>query len=153
MAPRPAILDIRGDALLMALECRPLLVKPNREELAHTLGCALGTDRELQVAMRELNDRGATWVMVTDGAGPVWASSAEQVYRIRPPRVEVVNPIGSGDCAAAGIAEALTRGVDPLGAICHGIAAAIENVGQLLPARIDPEFVARRAEHCTAERI
>ena len=30
----PAILDIRGPELLAALECRPLLVKPNREELA-----------------------------------------------------------------------------------------------------------------------
>ncbi len=36
--PCPAVLDFRGPQLLAALECRPLVVKPNREELGRTLG-------------------------------------------------------------------------------------------------------------------
>ncbi|HEY2840287.1 MAG TPA: PfkB family carbohydrate kinase, partial [Pirellulales bacterium] len=34
----PAILDARGPELLAALDCRPLVVKPNREELGMTFG-------------------------------------------------------------------------------------------------------------------
>jgi 1-phosphofructokinase family hexose kinase len=131
------ILDIRGPELLAALDCNPFLVKPNREELSKTFNRALTTDEELHAAMRELNARGARWVVVTQGVNAVWASNDGAVYRFDPPHVpNVVNPIGSGDCLAAGIAWSTARGIDPLKAISFGIAAAADNVGQLLPGRI-----------------
>jgi len=49
--PGRAILDIRGPELLAALERQPLLVKPNREELARTVGRALGTDDDVRAAI------------------------------------------------------------------------------------------------------
>jgi fructose-1-phosphate kinase PfkB-like protein len=88
--------------------------------------------------MREFNDRGAEWVVVTNGAAAVWASHRGKLYRFQPPRIEnVVNPIASGDCLAAGIACAIASGKDMIDAIQFGIAAAADNVGQLLPARVD----------------
>lgn len=56
--PCPAILDFRGEGLLAALDLRPLVVKPNREELAQTVGQPLDDDRQLLDAMRSLNRRG-----------------------------------------------------------------------------------------------
>ena len=139
-----AILDIRGPELLAALECRPFCVKPNRDELASTLNRALTTDDDLHTAMRELNDRGAEWVVVTHGADAVWATNDKKLYKFQPPRVEiVVNAIGSGDCLAAGIAWAAASGLDMLDAIQFGIAAAGDNVSQLLPARIDATRIAQ----------
>ena len=70
--PCPVVLDFRGPGLLGVLDLKPLVVKPNRQELAETLGRPLGTDDELRSAMRELNRRGAQWVIVTQGSGPVW---------------------------------------------------------------------------------
>jgi 1-phosphofructokinase family hexose kinase len=138
-----AILDIRGRELLAALESRPFCVKPNRDELSATLGRALASDDELHTAMRELNERGAEWVVVTHGADAVWASHGEKLYKFLPPRIQsVVNPIGSGDCLAAGIAWATASGKDMIEAIQFGIAAACDNVGQLLPARIDARRIA-----------
>ncbi|HEV3138440.1 MAG TPA: PfkB family carbohydrate kinase, partial [Pirellulales bacterium] len=64
-----------------------------------------------------------------------------------------VNPIGSGDCLAAGIGWGLARGMEPLAAIRLGIAAAAENVQQLLPARLDPEKVLARTESILAEQV
>jgi fructose-1-phosphate kinase PfkB-like protein len=137
-----AILDIRGPELLSALDCRPFCVKPNREELALTLGRKLASDDDLHAAMRDLNDRGANWVVVTQGPNAVWASQGGTLYRFQPPRVErAINPIGSGDCLAAGIAWATAAGREMLDAIRFGIAAAVDNVGQLLPARIDAERI------------
>jgi tagatose 6-phosphate kinase len=148
-----AVLDIRGQELLEALACHPFLVKPNREELAGSLGRPLETDAQLKGALRELNERGATWAVVTHGAEPVWASSQNTFYRFESPAVEVVNPIGSGDCLAAGIGWGLARDMEPIEAIRLGIAAAAENVRQLLPSRLDPAHVLARKDSVFAEQI
>jgi fructose-1-phosphate kinase PfkB-like protein len=140
-----AILDVRGPELLAALEQQPLLVKPNRAELRMTLGRSLDTDDELHAAMREINQRGATWALVSQGKDAVWLTSREATWQFTPPRVAVVNPIGCGDCLAAGIAWRLDAGDDVPQAVRYGIAAAAENATMLLPGRLDPVLVERRA--------
>jgi 1-phosphofructokinase family hexose kinase len=142
----PVLLDVRGPELLAALPRRPFLAKPNREELARTLAQDLSDDASLLQAMRKLNERGAEWVLVTSGARPAWVAHGGCCWRIEACPVTAVNPIGSGDCLAAGIAWGLTRGEAPLDAIRLGIAAAAENVGQLLPGRIDPARVLQRRD-------
>lgn len=135
--PGRVVLDARGESLLAALEMKPFVVKPNREELGQTLGRVPTTEAELVEAMHEINRRGAEWVVVSQGEDVLWVSSAERVFRAQPPHVEVVNPIGSGDCLAAGIAWALEAGRPMPDAVRYGMAAAAENVRQLLPARLD----------------
>lgn len=152
--PCPAVLDFRGEGLLSVLDLKPYVVKPNREELARTVGRALATDAELVEAMQSLNRRGARWVVITQGAGPVWVSSTSEVHRLDPPPVdEVVNPIASGDAMAAGIAWATREGRPLVEAVRLGIAAAAENLRDLLPCRLDPARVQRRAEDVRVERI
>jgi tagatose 6-phosphate kinase len=146
MGSRRVLLDAQGDPLLAALECRPLIVKPNREELQLTLRQSLSCDADLHAAMRELADRGAQWVVVSQGKDVLWISSATKRYRALPPQVEVVNPIGSGDCLAAGIANALDRGYEMPGAVRYGLAAASESIRHVLPARLDPLRVSALAE-------
>ncbi len=133
----PAILDIRGEELLAALPHRPLVVKPNCEELFHTVRRELSTDDDIWQAMSEINTRGAEWVIVTNGASEVFASRGAERHRFQPPRVNLVNPIGCGDCFTAGLAWALQRGEEMPTAIRTGIAAAAQNAEQLLPARLD----------------
>lgn len=141
----PAVLDFRGEGLLSVLDLKPLLVKPNREELAQTVSRPLDDDAELRAAMQSLNRRGARWVAISQGAGPVWLSSTSEVYRLYPPPVdEIVNPIACGDCMAAGIARAVCDGREMLDTIKFGIAAA-ENLRKLPPARLDSRRVEKRA--------
>jgi 1-phosphofructokinase family hexose kinase len=147
--PGKVILDARGPELLEALEMRPFLVKPNRQELQRTLGRDLRSEKDLFAAMSELNQRGAEWVVITDGANPVHACCREQLYCFEPPAREVVNPIGSGDCMAAGIAWALYQAKEPLEAIRFGLAVAADKVTRLLPGVIDlkqVEAIARSLE-------
>ena len=141
----PAILDVRGEELLLALEQSPFLIKPNREELERTIGRPIATDAELVAAMQELNRRGATWVVVTQGKHAVWATNGDRVYRAEAPAVQVVNPIACGDCLAAGLAWGIEQGLPVIEALRLGIAAAGENARQLLPARLDAESVRLRA--------
>jgi 1-phosphofructokinase family hexose kinase len=141
------VLDFRGEGLLSVLDLKPYVVKPNREELGLTVGRSLDDDADLLTAMRDLNRLGAQWVVVTHGSQDVWVSSSERVYRLTPPQVaEVVNPIGCGDCLAAGIAWATRRGDSIVDAVRFGIGAAGDNLGKLLPGRVERDNAAAWAE-------
>ncbi len=81
------------------------------------------------------------------GVAPVWISSTAEVYRLAPPPIDdVVNPIGCGDCLAAGIAWATRHGDTVVDAVRLGIGAAADNIGQLLPGRLQLDRVMDRAE-------
>ena len=141
----PTLLDIRGPELLLTLDCRPLVIKPNREELAATVGRSLAEDDDLLRAMADLHCRGAHWVVVSEGKKAVWVRGTSGTFRLEPPQIEgVANPIGCGDVLAAGIAAVLTCGIDPPEAVRFGIAAAAESALDLYPARLDPANVATR---------
>ncbi len=149
----PAILDARGEELLAALELRPFLVKPNREELGKTVGRPILDEAALREAMADLNRRGAQWVLVSQGRDAVWAHGEGKYYRFRPPQVPAVNPIGSGDCLAGGIAWATAEGASPLEAIRIGIAAGADNASVLLPGDIDRERVDRLSREVAWEEV
>lgn len=151
----PAILDFRGPELEKALEQKPFLVKPNRLELETTLGRPLSTDEELIRGMRELNERGAEWTLVSQGAGVAWLTSRTETYSFTPLAREVVNPIGCGDCVAAGIAWGLAQGCPIQECVQIGMAAASCKLEQLLPAKLDPQIVLdRKAEiSCVSHAI
>jgi 1-phosphofructokinase family hexose kinase len=143
----PMILDFRGDGLLSVLDLKPYVVKPNREELEQTIGRSLDDDTNLLDAMHQLNRLGAQWVVVTQGHEAVWLASVDRAFRLTPPRIaEVVNPIGCGDCLAAGIAWATRRGDSIVDAVRFGMGAAGDNLGKLLPCRLEAQNVMRLAE-------
>ncbi len=135
--PCPAVLDIRGPELLACLDLKPCIVKPNREELAATLGRRLLDQSSLVEAMREILQRGAQAIVVTQGKAPVLVAQGAELWELAPPTVgHVVNPIGCGDCLAAGVAWGWSQGRSLVDAVQIGMAAAAENLGELLPARI-----------------
>lgn len=135
--PNRCLLDIRGPALEHCLAFHPFLIKPNREELQATLQQTLDTERELVEGMQALNARGAQWLVISDGPRAVYVTSSGGAWRLTPPAVRVVNPIGCGDCLAAGIASGLRQQLDVLAAVQLGIGAAGNNAEHLLPARLD----------------
>jgi len=128
------------------LELRPLLVKPNRHELSLTVGRPLDDDAALVAAIDELRRRGAQWVVVTDGAAPVWIAGPGGLWRAAPPRLAAINPIGAGDCLAAGLAWAISRGIALPEAVCSGVAVAAASIGHVLPGRFDASRVPAIAE-------
>jgi len=132
------IVDAQGPPLLACLTSRPAIIKPNREEFARTMGTSTETPAQLESALADCHTRGAQGVVITAGAGPVVVSTPDRIQQLQPPAVPVVNPIGSGDCLAAGLAWGLARGWSLVDSTRWGIAAAADNVSHLLPADIDP---------------
>ncbi len=152
--PCPAVLDFRGEGLLATLDLRPLVVKPNREELAQTVGRPLDDDDQLLDAMRSLNRRGAQWVVTTQGRRPVWVTSASNTYRLNCLTVDkVVNPLGSGDALAAAIAWATRDGRPIVDAVRLGIAAAAENCRRVETGRFDSTVVQRLAGEVRVDEL
>ena len=150
----PVILDFRGEGLRQTLDFEPLLVKPNREELANTVERPLPTAADVHRAMRELNESGARWVLVTQGNGPIWLSSRDELYELQPlPAETIVNTVGCGDSMAAGIAWGVREGHEMVDAARLGVAAATENLGTILPARFDGSRVRVLAERVEVKRL
>jgi len=152
--PCPAVLDFRGEGLLSVLDLKPYVVKPNREELARTFGRPLDDDHDLLAAMHSLNDRGAQWVVITQGAAAVWVTSSDATYRLQPPAIpDPVNPIASGDAMAGTIAWAIGAGRPLPEAVRLGIAAAAQNVRQILPSRLSPQTLEAEAAAVRMEQL
>ena len=77
-----AVVDAREAALIEALRAKPGLVKPNRVELAATLGRELKDEAAVMSAMRELCERGAQRVVVTAGKEPTLAFDGRSWWRV-----------------------------------------------------------------------
>jgi fructose-1-phosphate kinase PfkB-like protein len=65
----------------------------------------------------------------------------------------VVSPIGCGDCLAAALAVALQQGQTVPDAVRLGVAAALDNLGQPLPAALDPKRIDRILPSITLETV
>jgi len=145
--------DAQGPVLLEALTARPGLVKPNRAELAATVGRELKAEPDVISAMRELHLRGAQRVVVTAGKGPALAFDGRTVWRVQPPVIAAVNPIGSGDAFTAGLVWRLVRGED-LGEACRWAAAAgAANALTLMAGELERKDVERLAHEVKVSRI
>ena len=148
-----SVADAQGAALLETLKARPGLVKPNRSELAATVRRELKDEAAVKQAMRELYERGAQRVIVTDGKDPALAFDGRNFWQIVAPRIRAVNPIGSGDAFTAGLVWRLVRGED-LGEACRwGSAAGVANALTVMAGEVNREDVDRLAREVEVQRI
>lgn len=111
----PVVVDCSGIALEKVLEGshKPTVIKPNVEELSQLLRIGVSGDtEELKSVLMDKRFKGVEWVIVSLGAKGVFAKHRDKFYKVNIPKIEVVNPVGSGDSAVAGIAFSLEIGVD-----------------------------------------
>ncbi len=147
------VVDAQGSPLTQALTAQPGVVKPNRQELAATVGQTLANESELIQAMREVHRRGAARVVVTAGKGPTLALDDENLWRIVTPAVQAVNPIGSGDAFTAGLVWRLIR-KETLGEACRwATAAGAANALSALPGELERDVVEKLAGQVTVTRL
>ena len=147
------VVDAQGPALVEALKANPGLIKPNRSELAATVGRELRDEAAVLSAIQELHARGAGHVVITAGKQPTVASDGEHAWRIKSPHITPVNPIGSGDSFTAALVSRLVRG-DNLGEACRWAAAAgAANALTLMAGEVNAEDVQRLVSEVRVERM
>ena len=109
-AGKPVVLDCSGAALQAVLESphKPTVIKPNNEELSQLLGREVSEDLdELKEVLQEPLFAGIEWIIVSLGANGAFAKHGDTFYKVDIPRIQVVNPVGSGDSTVAGISSGL----------------------------------------------
>jgi 1-phosphofructokinase len=106
------LLDTSGPPLRAALETerRPVVMKPNVDELAELTGETLETPAAVRAAAVSLLERGVGKVVVSmRGEGALFVEPGRALLA-KPPRVTVLSTVGAGDAMVAGIVAALLRG-------------------------------------------
>ncbi|MEW6287438.1 MAG: 1-phosphofructokinase family hexose kinase [Chloroflexota bacterium] len=119
--------DTSGAALQAALNVRGVNIKVNAAELGEALGLEILNAEQAANAGKRLLENGISSVAVTlgrDGAVLVTESGA---WCARPPAIEVVSSVGSGDAFLGGLVFALEAGNPPEVALRYGVAAGAAN--------------------------
>lgn len=112
---KKTVLDCSGNALKSVLEGddKPTVIKPNRDELAQLLGREVSKDvDDLKAVLNQPLFAGIEWIIVSLGADGAFAKHHDTFYKVDIPKIEVLNPVGSGDSTVAGIASGLANHED-----------------------------------------
>lgn len=129
-----AVVDATGPQLLAAAAAGADLVKPNRAELAETVGLS-----DPIAGARALQSLGARTVLVSLGEdGMILVPPVGPVLRARLPRVLRGNPTGAGDAGVAGAASILAAGGSPVELLRRACAWSAAAVLAPLAGSIDP---------------
>lgn len=108
----PTILDSSGQSLKEVLlsEDKPTVIKPNIDELSQLLNYQVKENIEdLKEAVSKPIFNGIEWIIVSLGSKGAFAKHHQTFYKVNIPKIEVVNPVGSGDSTVAGIASGLVH--------------------------------------------
>ena len=140
----PVFLDTYGPALEAIWGFWPDAIQLNRREAGIHLRKPNPTEPELFRLLDQWSRHGVRAAVVTDGPGAVLAQVDGRNYRAFPPKVDPINPIGSGDCLLAGLVDARLAGRDTESLLRWAVAAAVANVLVWDAGGIDPEEVRKR---------
>jgi tagatose 6-phosphate kinase len=104
------LLDTSGEALAEGIKAAPTILRINEQEAAALVGYALDSDSPRRRAVQWIANQGVEAPLVSQGARGAFFLYRGRMGRIRVPRFKTLNPVGAGDCMAAGIAAALDAG-------------------------------------------
>ncbi|UNK20163.1 1-phosphofructokinase family hexose kinase [Paenibacillus sp. N3/727] len=134
-------LDTSGAALIEGMKGKPGFIKPNEDEIKPWLHDTIVADRNMDsesdaevslhnygAAIQKLaKDTRISRVIVTLGALGALACIGDTVYRVHIPRMNIVNPVGSGDSFVAGYAFAHVRNMSAMECLRYAAAAGSAN--------------------------
>lgn len=106
---KPTAIDTSGAPLRAAFKAGPTLFKMNREEFREAFGEDLSED-SIARFFDKVSAKGTEYAVVTDGPNASYAVTPENLWKIYPPRIHVVTPIGAGDSFMAGLIYGFCKG-------------------------------------------
>lgn len=122
------IVDALGGRMLAALREGVDLVKPNLDELQHTLGRVFTDKEDMLSGCYELIDRGAKCVLLSLGKNGAVITDGTESYHCKSKNVALNSTVGAGDGMVAAASLMLEKGA-PLPEILHaGVAAGTATV-------------------------
>ena len=105
-------LDASGKSLEKCIAAGPFLAKPNRDELSALTGRTISTDADVVSAIADLDKYHVEIMAVSLGGDGSIVRAGDRMYRVYPPKVNVYNTVGCGDCYLGGLMHGLETGMD-----------------------------------------
>lgn len=115
---KKVLLDCSGESLRKAITGPdlPYLIKPNKQELEQLTGLSLDTDSpktfiDMISSHKELQE--IPWIIVSLGKDGAFARIEGHYFTVKIPEIDVINAVGSGDSAIAGLAIGISNHESP----------------------------------------
>jgi 1-phosphofructokinase len=109
------IVDAAKEALQLALEAQPFLIKPNIDELNDVFQLSNVTEEldSLQQLITTAQSKGARNILLSMGAkGSYYFSEQNEIYQVGIAQGQLVNSVGAGDSMLAGFIHGLAQQYD-----------------------------------------
>ena len=106
------ILDCSGALLKQSLAHpeKPFLIKPNQEELSQLLKTEISVEiPDLKKALSQPLFQDIPWIVISLGAKGAFIKVGNDYYQAMIPKVNAINPVGSGDATVAGLAVGILK--------------------------------------------
>ena len=101
-----SICDTYGKHLLNCLDAAPKIIHNNLTEIENSLSLKLSNEKDKLEFLQSLYGKGIKQAFITDGENDFYASNFDFHYKVSVPKIEPVDPTGSGDAFVAGISYA-----------------------------------------------
>lgn len=121
------VVDTSGSALIKALAEKPFMIKPNRDELAAVMKKDRMTESDILHTMESWSKQGISLVVVSLGRDGALVAYEGEYYKVVPPAIEAVNPVGCGDAMVAGMVAGLSANLAIEETLALSTAAAAAN--------------------------
>jgi 1-phosphofructokinase len=131
--------DTNGEALRASANAHPDFVKVNRAEAETLVAQPLATMQEIAGAAKEIVKRGVGSAAITSGReGLIWVERENgPMWKARPPHMNVISAVGSGDATLAGFAYSAVHGISGEEALRLATACGAANCVAAAPGRIE----------------
>jgi 1-phosphofructokinase len=106
------ILDADGELLLMGIEMKPFLIKPNIHELEKAFKVKISSNKEIISLSKEIISKGVKNIYISMGGDGSIFVNEDAAYFIEPLKIKVKSTVGAGDSMLAGMIYALSNGYD-----------------------------------------
>lgn len=106
------ILDSSGESLRLGMNSSPYLIKPNIDELESLSGAKIKSIEDIISVAESMLLSGVKNICVSMGKDGMVFVNKDYIYKVEIPKIEVINPVGSGDSSIAGFALGIAKGYD-----------------------------------------
>lgn len=115
-------IDIANKEVLDYLKYKPVLIKPNEEELANIFETEIRNEDDLIKYAKKLNSLGAKNVIVSLGKDGSIFVDDKNIYKADAIKGDLINSVGAGDSMVGGFIYAISKGYEKLDAYKLAIA-------------------------------
>lgn len=152
-AGKKFFLDTSGKLLENGIKAQPYFIKPNKDELEALTGRKIIDMQDAIDEVKKFMVNGIQLVVISLGAKGSIVGYEDKVYKVNLPKVEAINPVGSGDAYVAGMAVAAVRNYSIEQAIKFASACGTANAVEKESGFVQKAMVEELVEKITVEKM